>query len=133
MHPNPLTELINRLGLTKRQFADLVGKSQPTIEKHTSRIPPDFAEELAEISANSGYRDLAREFEAMAKEEDAASFAASDTVTFERATPAELDLLLGLLEIVRNPDPRSTIDRSLPEIIRERMGLRRELPKKPRN
>ena len=126
MKPNPLTQLRERLGMTKGAFARFVGKSEPTIEKLEARIPVDFATQLADIAAEHGYRDLSGEFLAIVenRDPDAPTLPPSEANPFADASPSELDLLQGLLEIVRSPNPKSYLQRVLPGLVRAAMAER---------
>lgn len=125
MTKNPLTQLRERLGMTKRAFAQFVGKSEPTIEKLEARIPPDFAEQLADIAAEHGHRDLNQTFLEMSGSIREIPATTSDD-PFADATPAELDLLKGLLEISRSPNPKSYLQRVLPGLVRDAIAERRK-------
>lgn len=114
---NPLFELRNRLNLSRTQFAELVHKSEATIEKYESEIGPDFAKQLARLANKHGHADLAKLFHiAAGKEQSAQELDLADL------SPDEVLFLEACLSIYRKP--RSDYEKSVVTIVRELIKLR---------
>jgi transcriptional regulator with XRE-family HTH domain len=114
---NPLRELRMRLNLSRPQLAKLVRRSQSLLDKYESDIPDELALALAEIASEHGHRDLYFRFREMAS--DAVAQAAPAIVPSQPFSPTESELVSILLEILRDPDPASHLQKNLPHMLYE--------------
>jgi len=114
---NPLSELRDRLKLSRVEFGELVNKSEATIEKYESGLSPRFANQLANLAKKHGHPDLAKLFKIAAGKDSP-----PDGLDMKALAPDEIDFLQGCLKIYRNR--KDNYYGSVVTIVRESIKLR---------
>jgi transcriptional regulator with XRE-family HTH domain len=114
---NPLRELRMRLNLSRPQLAKILKRSQSLLDKYESDIPEELALALAAIASEHGHRDLYFRFHEMVN--GSTVQAAAPAIRPERLSPTESELVSILLDILRDPDPASHLQKSIPQMLYE--------------
>lgn len=131
MRENPIRDFRERqLGWSRAKLAQRIGRSEQLIALYEAEAPDEILRKLAIIAAEEGHANYEEIFLRLAGDAAAERQALSYPDKHVPRTSEEDELVRYLLEIVRDPDPDSSVQAGVPQLIRQIYGHRVEFYKR---
>ncbi len=129
MRDNPIRDFREkRLGWSRAQLGERLRRSDKLVAVYEAEAGDDLLRELARLASETGHLDYEKLFLTLAGDDAALTNDASDP--YAPSTSEERYLVRGLLEIIRNPDPDSHFQASIPQLLREILAHRERFYKR---